>query len=56
MPPPLDLPQGARWSVSDNNRRAKYYELTASGRKQLLEETGAWRKLAAAVGAVLETV
>jgi len=46
----------ARWGVSDNKRRAKYYELTASGRKQLQQEAGAWRKLAAAVGAVLETV
>jgi PadR family transcriptional regulator PadR len=46
----------ARWGVSDNNRRAKYYALTARGRKQLQQETGAWRKLTAAVGTVLETV
>lgn len=45
----------ARWGTSDNNRRAKYYELTARGRKQLQTETGEWRKLAAAVGAVLDT-
>lgn len=44
----------ARWGTSDNNRRAKYYELTARGRKQLEIETEAWRKLTAAVGQVLE--
>src|SRR5690349_24767568 len=36
----------ARWGTSENNRRAKYYELTRSGRKQLDDETAAWRKLA----------
>jgi transcriptional regulator len=46
----------ARWGASENNRRAKYYELTKSGRKQLETEEGAWRKLTAAVGQVLETV
>ena len=45
----------ARWGTSDNNRRAKYYELTRSGRKQLDAETTAWRKLTAAVAQVLET-
>jgi PadR family transcriptional regulator len=44
----------AKWGASENNRRAKYYELTKAGRKQLAEEEGAWRKLAAAVGQVLE--
>ena len=44
----------ARWGVSDNNRRAKYYELTRAGRKQLHQETTAWRKLSAAVGQVLD--
>src|SRR3979409_2769089 len=34
----------ARWGASENNRRAKYYELTRSGRKQLQAETTAWRK------------
>src|SRR5690242_19205392 len=43
----------ARWGTSENNRRAKYYELTRSGRKQLDDETAAWRKLALAVGQVL---
>jgi transcriptional regulator len=46
----------ARWGTSDNNRRAKYYELTKRGRAQLESETVAWRKLSAAVAQVLETV
>ena len=45
----------AKWGASENNRRAKYYELTKHGRKQLEAEESAWRKLAAAVGQVLET-
>ncbi len=45
----------ARWGTSENNRRAKYYELTASGRKQLERETRAWRKLTRAVAEVLGT-
>lgn len=45
----------ARWGTSDNNRRAKYYELTRRGRAQLDAQATAWRKLAAAVGQVLET-
>jgi len=44
----------ARWGVSGNNRRAKYYELTARGRKQLQEDAGAWRKLSLAVAQVLD--
>jgi PadR family transcriptional regulator PadR len=44
----------AHWAVSENNRRAKYYELTRQGAKQLEAETLAWRKLAAAVGLVLD--
>jgi PadR family transcriptional regulator PadR len=43
----------ARWGVSENNRRAKYYELTAKGRKQLGLEKDAWAKMTAAVGRVL---
>jgi transcriptional regulator len=43
----------ARWETTENNRRAKYYELTPAGRKQLAEETKAWRKLTAVVDAVL---
>src|SRR5262245_3415773 len=45
----------ARWGTSDNNRRAKYYELTRNGRAQLDAQTTAWRKLTATVGQVLET-
>jgi transcriptional regulator len=46
----------ARWGTSDNNRRAKYYELTRSGHKQLEVEKDAWEKLTAAVGQVLKAV
>jgi transcriptional regulator len=45
----------ARWGTSDNNRRAKYYELTTVGRKQLQRETVAWHRLTAAVAHVLES-
>jgi PadR family transcriptional regulator, regulatory protein PadR len=44
----------AKWQVTENNRKAKYYELTAAGRKQLAAEVDTWRRLASAVGAVLE--
>lgn len=43
----------ARWGPSENNRRAKYYELTGAGRRQLATETRAWKRLAALVGEVL---
>ncbi len=46
----------ARWGASENNRRAKYYELTKSGQRQLEAEKDAWQKLTAAVAHVLETV
>jgi transcriptional regulator len=46
----------AKWGASENNRRAKYYELTRSGKKQLEVETDAWQKLTAAVSQVLESV
>ena len=39
----------ADWGVSENNRRAKYYRLTATGRKRLGEETASWNHLAAAI-------
>jgi len=45
----------ARWGTSDNNRRAKYYELTLAGRKQLEVERTAWHKLTTAVAQILET-
>ena len=44
----------AHWAISENSRRAKYYELTRAGRKQLDSEAGAWRKLSAAVAQVLD--
>lgn len=44
----------ARWGASENNRRAKYYELTRPGKKKLEEEKGMWNKLAGAVGQVLD--
>ncbi|MGH9655557.1 MAG: PadR family transcriptional regulator [Bryobacteraceae bacterium] len=42
------------WGTSENNRRAKYYELTASGRKRLRQEAAGWNRLAAAMAAVLK--
>ena len=45
----------ARWGTSENNRRAKYYELSKNGRQQLEVETDAWGKLTAAVAQVLGT-
>jgi PadR family transcriptional regulator, regulatory protein PadR len=44
----------AEWGASDNNRKAKYYELTRSGRKQLEAEADAWSRLTAAVALVLD--
>jgi transcriptional regulator len=44
----------AKWGTSENNRRAKYYELTRAGRKQLDAGADSWRKLAFAVGQVLD--
>jgi transcriptional regulator len=44
----------AEWSVSDNNRRAKYYRLTAAGRKQLAEETAHWKRMSSAIARILE--
>lgn len=65
----LDIPQGslypalyrlehqgliaAEWGQSDNNRRAKYYTLTATGRRRLREEAAGWNRLAAAIDAAL---
>ena len=46
----------ARWGASENNRRAKYYELTKRGREQLEAEKDAWEKLTTAVAQVLRTV
>jgi PadR family transcriptional regulator, regulatory protein PadR len=46
----------ASWGTSDNNRRAKYYELTKRGRARLDQEISAWRKLSAVVSQVIESV
>lgn len=43
----------ASWGTSENNRRAKFYELTTAGRKRLREEAEGWNRLAAAIGAAL---
>lgn len=42
------------WRATENNRRAKYYALTASGRKALQSETSAWNRQAAAIARILE--
>jgi PadR family transcriptional regulator, regulatory protein PadR len=44
----------ADWGVSDNNRKARFYNLTKAGRKQLAAETGRWRRLVTAIGSVLD--
>jgi PadR family transcriptional regulator len=65
----LDIPQGslypalyrlehekliaAEWGQSDNNRRAKFYTLTAAGRRRLRDETKGWNRLAAAIASAL---
>jgi PadR family transcriptional regulator PadR len=43
----------SEWGTSDNNRRAKFYRLTAGGRRRLREETQSWNRLATAIGAAL---
>jgi transcriptional regulator len=43
----------AEWGISDNNRKAKYYAITRSGRKQLARDTEEWRRLADVMGRVL---
>ena len=45
----------AEWGQSENNRRAKYYTLTAAGRRRLREETAGWHRLATAIAAALNT-
>jgi transcriptional regulator len=67
----LDIPQGSlypalyrleakglistEWGESENNRRAKYYTLTAAGRKRLREETANWNRLVEAISSALNT-
>ena len=45
----------AEWAPSDNNRNAKYYELTSAGRKRLQADAVAWRTLAHTIGQILDT-
>ena len=43
----------AKWGTSENNRRARYYRLTAAGRKQLQAETGKWERLSTAIARIM---
>jgi transcriptional regulator len=45
----------SEWGASENNRRARYYKLTAAGRKQLKAETETWERFARAIGLILQT-
>ncbi|SRR6266567_364421 len=44
----------AKWGVSENNRKARFYSLTAKGREQLMEKTSEWRRLARAIGLIVD--
>lgn len=44
----------AKWGLSENNRKARFYSLTAKGRAQLVERTSQWRRLARAIGLILD--
>ncbi len=44
----------AEWGISDNNRRAKFYRLTPLGRRRLAEESERWKRVAAAIGRIME--
>jgi len=45
----------AKWGVSENNRKARFYSLTPKGREQLVEKTSDWRRLTRAMGLILDT-
>ena len=45
----------AKWGVSENNRKARFYTLTPKGREQLAEKTGEWRRLTRAMGLILDS-
>jgi PadR family transcriptional regulator PadR len=45
----------AEWGVSENNRRAKFYRVTAAGRKQLAEEASYWTRMTAGIALIMET-
>ena len=44
----------AKWDVSENNRKARFYSLTAKGRRQLVEKTSEWQRLTRAMGLILD--
>src|SRR5690242_6007821 len=44
----------AKWGVSENNRKARFYTLTSKGRKQLAQESSQWKMLAGAIGRILD--
>lgn len=44
----------AKWGVSENNRKARFYSLTPKGREQLMEKTSEWRRLTRAMGLILD--
>lgn len=44
----------AKWGVSENNRKARFYSLTTTGREQLVEKTSEWRRLTRAMGLILD--
>jgi PadR family transcriptional regulator PadR len=46
----------AEWALSENNRRAKYYNLTSAGRKALRNETAEWQRLSAAIALIVKPV
>jgi PadR family transcriptional regulator, regulatory protein PadR len=45
----------ARWGVSENNRKARFYSLTPKGREHLVQKTGEWRRLTRAMGLILDS-
>jgi PadR family transcriptional regulator PadR len=45
----------SRWGLSENNRRAKYYSLTAAGRRELERESASWDRVAAAIARIMQT-
>ncbi len=45
----------AKWGVSENNRKARFYSLTPKGREQLVEKAGEWRRLTRAMGLILDS-
>jgi len=44
----------SEWGLSGNNRRAKFYRITAAGRRHLVEEAARWNRMTAAIGRIME--